>query len=227
MNLIGWILECLLIIFCVILFRKGLKVSDTKKASNFKSASVITLIALSACIFMLFPKGDDIPESAYDHDEEAAARLEMKEEGLNAPLDEEDEDDEGDVIDDQEMKKDEDAFDIERTIDKFVDENFSFDVALEELTLNENMGTNKEDDYIALVNMDMPKAISIKKGYEWIDKYSNYLAVELAEKHEDVSELVIFWKMAGSKKNVAKYVLKREGKNFVFESKWQDPNVTD
>lgn len=116
---------------------------------------------------------------------------------------------------------------ISTTINDFVEENFHFDVAANEIEVNEHLGTDKKDDYITLVYMDMPKALSVEKGYGWIEKYSNYLASEMAEKEPDVSELVIFWTMAGSEKNVAKYVLHREKDKFIFDSQWQDPNFKD
>lgn len=116
---------------------------------------------------------------------------------------------------------------INTTINDFVEENFQFDTAVTEIEVNENLGTDKKDDYITLVYMDMPKALSVEKGYGWIEEYSNYLASEMAEKEPDVSELVIFWTMAGSENNVAKYVLHREKDKFIFDSQWQDPNFKD
>lgn len=116
---------------------------------------------------------------------------------------------------------------INTTINDFVEENFQFDTVATEIEVNENLGTDKKDDYITLVHMDMPKVLSVEKGYGWIEKYSNYLASEMAEKEPDVSELVIFWTMAGSENNVAKYVLHREKDKFIFDSQWQDPNFKD
>lgn len=135
-----------------------------------------------------------------------------------------------DSTDDVESEED-DQYDIEyginTTINDFVEENFQFDTVATEIEVNENLGTDKKDDYITLVHMDMPKVLSVEKGYGWIEKYSNYLASEMAEKEPDVSELVIFWTMAGSENNVAKYVLHREKDKFIFDSQWQDPNFKD
>lgn len=115
----------------------------------------------------------------------------------------------------------------EKMITDFVDKNFQFDTTVTEFELNDHLGTDVDDDYIALVHLDMPKAFSVKRGYEWIEKYTNYLAAEIGQSDDDISELAIFWTMAGSEKNVAKYTLTRNGDNFNFDSQWQDPNVTD
>lgn len=121
-------------------------------------------------------------------------------------------------------------YDTEDAINSFIDENFKSGTELNKLELNDNMGTNKKNDYIALVHMKMDRVYSAKSGFNWIDKYSNYLAAELANHDNNISELVIFWTMpqfADKDYNVAKYTLKRNGKKFYFESQWQDNSLLD
>lgn len=133
-------------------------------------------------------------------------------------------------IDSEEDDKDLVQYDTEDIINSFVDENFKSGTELTELELNDNMGTKKKNDYIALVHMKMDRVYSAKSGFNWIDKYSNYLAAELANHDNNISELVIFWTMpqfADKDYNVAKYTLKRNGKKFYFESEWQDNSLLD
>lgn len=110
-------------------------------------------------------------------------------------------------------------------ISSFIDENFKSGTELKKFELNENIGTEKDNDYIALVYMKMDKVYSAKSGFNWIEKYTNYLAAELASNDNNISELVIFWSMpqfADKNYNVAKYNLKRNNNQFYFEKKWQD-----
>lgn len=130
----------------------------------------------------------------------------------------------------EEDDKDIVQYDTEDVINSFVDENFKSGTELTKLELNENIGTKKKNDYIALVHMKMDRVYSAKSGFDWIDKYSNYLAAELANHDNRISELVIFWTMpqfADKDYNVAKYTLKRNGKKFYFESQWQDSSLLE
>lgn len=119
-------------------------------------------------------------------------------------------------------------YDTEDVINSFADENFKFDTKLDELEINDNLGTKKDGDYIALVHMTIGKTLSAKSGLKWIDNYTNYLASELAAKQSDITEITFFWTMpqfADKDHNVAKYTLKRNGKKFYFESEWQDKSL--
>lgn len=133
-------------------------------------------------------------------------------------------------LDTKEDDKDLVQYDTEDVINSFVDKNFKSGTELTKLELNENMGTKKKNDYIALVHMKMDRVYSAKSGFDWIDKYTNYLAAELADHDNNISELVIFWTMpqfADKNYNVAKYNLKRNGKDFYFEKKWKDNRFLD
>lgn len=138
--------------------------------------------------------------------------------------------DTNDSIDSTEDDKDLVQYDTEDLINSFVDKNFKFDTQLDELELNENLGTKKDGDYIALVHMTIGKTLSAKSGLDWIDKYTNYLASELAAKQSDISEITFFWTMpefADKDYNIAKYTLKRNGKKLYFESEWQDNSLLE
>lgn len=135
-----------------------------------------------------------------------------------------------DNIDSAEDDKDFVQYDTEDVINSFAEKNFKFDAQLNELELNENLGTKKDGDYIALVHMNIGKTLSAKSGLGWIDKYTNYLASELATKEKDISEITFFWTMpqfADKDYNVSKYTLKRNGKKFYFESEWQDKRLLE
>ncbi len=119
---------------------------------------------------------------------------------------------------------------LEDEINTFIDDNFKSGTELTELELNDHMGTKKDGDYIALVYIKLDKVLTAKRGFNWTEKYTNYLAAELATKDKDITELVLFWSMpqfADDDYNVAKYTLKRNGKEFYFESKWQDNRILD
>lgn len=225
MSIIGWVFEIVLFILCSFSFYIGMKKKrEGNKIEGKKniSASIVGLIFFSVCLYVIFPA-----DQLSNHASEEESEFEIDNGYSISGGDTKDEESTSDYSSEEHEDEALESYEVEDTIYSFVNENFAFDVTLDDFELNTHMGTNKKDEYIALVYLNMPKAISVKKGYDWIDKYTNYLAAKLGEVHENIAELVIFWKMSGSEKNVAKYVLQRSGKNFIFESKWQDSNVID
>lgn len=80
MSLIGWIFEIIIIILCGYVFFAGSKKNkevNPKEVKKIKRNSLVALAFFTICMFVIFPSGsnDDIPASAYDTDEDAAANL--------------------------------------------------------------------------------------------------------------------------------------------------------
>lgn len=65
---------------------------------------------------------------------------------------------------------------------------------LNSLQVNENFGTDATDDVIVLANLSWSTRNSEKMTREMLELHSNNLAVELARKLTDGSEITLFWK---------------------------------
>lgn len=77
------------------------------------------------------------------------------------------------------------------------------DAKLEKITINENLGTDKPDAYIALVYLDFNRANKRQTGNEVMRMFSDDLVATLAKQGvTDVSEAAIFWKDDYNNRNV-------------------------
>lgn len=113
---------------------------------------------------------------------------------------------------------------VQSEIEDIISNDFEFDTSLLNFELNDNLGTDKKDDYIALVYLSYDQTHSEKTTKKWIDTYTNHLAAKLGEDEPSISSLTIFWKTPRFKEgsNTAKFSLFRKGKEFYFENKWYD-----
>lgn len=81
---------------------------------------------------------------------------------------------------------------IEKIInDRIAEEYTSTDI--EKIIINDNLGTDEDGDYIALVYLIWNVKNSGKTSKEMLETYSSDLAATLAEQNETVKELAIFW----------------------------------
>jgi len=81
---------------------------------------------------------------------------------------------------------------IEADLRKIVEDNYS-STDMTELTLNENLGTEDEDDYVALVYLtwDVPNSANTTK--QMLALYSEDLAARVGSDLEAITDLAIFW----------------------------------
>lgn len=64
---------------------------------------------------------------------------------------------------------------------------------LDSLNVNENLGTDSEEDVIVLANLSWSTKNLEKMTREMLEMYSNHLAAKLAPKLADGSEIALFW----------------------------------
>lgn len=91
-------------------------------------------------------------------------------------------------------QKDDRKLGIETSIrDKFNSGDYT-NAKLNSITINENLGTDTSDDYIALVYLKFDIKNSRETGNEVMKMYSNDLVAKLAnEGITDISEVAVFW----------------------------------
>lgn len=123
--------------------------------------------------------------------------------------------------------KEEEIKDIEKTIKDRVSDEYSRTV-IKKIDINENLGTDDEDDYIVLPHLKWDVENKPKMTREMLETYSDDLAATLA-KHTNITEITIFWEvpyhLEGN--NVAKMSYSRSGDGMAIGEKWYDPLIRE
>lgn len=81
---------------------------------------------------------------------------------------------------------------IEKVLNDRIIEKYTY-TDIDSITINDNLGTDEEGDYVALVYLTWNVKNSGKTSKEMLKMYSADLAATLAEQNETVKELAIFW----------------------------------
>ena len=79
-------------------------------------------------------------------------------------------------------------------IEKILSERIEdYNTVIDGITINDDLGTEKENDYIALVHLTWNTRNSGKLSKEVLKMYSDDLAATLAKENNSVQEIAIFW----------------------------------
>ena len=81
---------------------------------------------------------------------------------------------------------------IEQEAFSFISSNFS-DTTVTGITVNDDLGTNVDGDYILLVYADYTKDTDEKSARKTMEGYSKDLADDMNDQFETVMESVVFW----------------------------------
>lgn len=101
------------------------------------------------------------------------------------------------------------------------------DVSIDDISVNENLGTDASDDYIALIYLSFNAKNPSNTAKKMIDLINNEIAYNMAEV-ENISEISIFWTVPylnSSDSNIAKASFSRNDDGFYFTDEWYDPTV--
>lgn len=82
---------------------------------------------------------------------------------------------------------------------------------IDEVRINEDLGTDTEGDYIALVNLTWNVQNSAETTEKMLQMYSDDLAASLAIDHPEVQEAAIFWNVPYLGSNTSKWSYERRG----------------
>ncbi|WP_286231321.1 hypothetical protein [Neobacillus mesonae] len=114
---------------------------------------------------------------------------------------------------------------IANSVKKIVKKNY-IGTTVTKIEVNENMGTEKENDYIVLPYLKWDVKNSANTTKEMLKMYSDDLAAQLA-KESDVEEITVFWEvpyhLEGN--NIAKFNYTRSGNNMAIGEVWYAPNI--
>lgn len=86
---------------------------------------------------------------------------------------------------------------LKRTVNSIIRKELSDQVKntiLSSITVNENLGTNSENDVVVLANLSWSVKNREETTREMLEMYSDHLAVKIASELEDGSEIALFWK---------------------------------
>ncbi|AVB10320.1 hypothetical protein C3438_12880 [Bacillus velezensis] len=94
-------------------------------------------------------------------------------------------------------------------------------VSVEDIEVNQDLGTEKKDQLIALVHLSFDLKNSSETTKNMIELYSEDLAARLAEEDTSVSELSVFWKAPyiDEDETLAKFSYKRSGEKMVTSAR--------
>lgn len=81
---------------------------------------------------------------------------------------------------------------VKNKVKEYVDANYH-DTTIDSVTVNPNLGTEKEGDYIALVRLTWHTKNSGKTSKEMLDMYSSDMAARMYKDLPEVQELAVFW----------------------------------
>ncbi|MEK5500468.1 hypothetical protein [Bacillus sp. FSL M8-0168] len=106
--------------------------------------------------------------------------------------------------------------DTRNKIEDLVNEHLK-NVSVEDVEVNQDLGNDKNDQYIALVHLSFDLKNSLATTKKMIELYSGDLAARLAEEDRNISELSVFWKAPyiDEAETLAKFSYKRSGEKMV------------
>lgn len=109
---------------------------------------------------------------------------------------------------------------IETVISNRIVEKYTY-TNIDEITINDDLGTDKEGDYIALVYLTWEQKNSGKTSKEVLTMYSNDLAATVAKENSNVQEIAIFWTVPYLNNATAKCSYERKnGEMFETDIVW-------
>lgn len=123
--------------------------------------------------------------------------------------------------------KEEEIKDIEKTIKDRVSDEY-YDTVIKKIDINENLGSDEEDDYIVLPHLKWDVKNKPKMTREMLELYSDDLAATLA-KHTNITEITIFWEVPYhlEGENIAKMHYNRVGDGMAIGKRWYDPLIRE
>lgn len=98
---------------------------------------------------------------------------------------------------------------LETYIESHVRDNYS-KTTVDKVAINEDMGTDAEGDYIALVNLTWDVQNSPETTEEMLQMYSDDLAASIAIDHPEVQEVAIFWQIPYLGSNTSKWSYEKQ-----------------
>ena len=98
------------------------------------------------------------------------------------------------------------------------------DTKIDDITVNPDLGTEKNDDYVVLVRLTWNVKNSAKTSKEMLDMYSSDMAARMYKDLPEIQELAVFWTVPYLNNGNAKISFERAGNGMKYTDKVFDKN---
>ena len=144
----------------------------------------------------------------------ACGKADTTETDVDIPIEATDNDTTGENQDPKSIRKSE----IEKEIRNRINEGDYSGAKLDRITINENLGTEEPDDYIALVYFTFERKNTHETANEMMKMYSDNLVATIAKKGiQDISEAAVFWEDNYNNRNLKHAYEYRNGGFYVTD----------
>lgn len=108
----------------------------------------------------------------------------------------------------------------EYEIESIVEDNYKT-ASIEEIEINEDMGSEKPNKLIALVHLSFDAKNSARTSYNMVEMYSDDLAAKIGSENDTVNQIAVFWKVPYIDKHetLAKFSYERSGEHMIITDK--------
>ena len=100
---------------------------------------------------------------------------------------------------------------VKTQIKSYINANYT-NTILDDLTVNDDLGTDADGDYVVLVNLTWNQKNTGKTSQEMLDMYSSDMAARIYQDMPEVQELCIFWTVPYLNDGTAKISFERKDK---------------
>ncbi len=169
-----------------------------EKSSIGESNVVSALFAVSLADDITITAESDYTNTTFREDDEESASSE-----------------EAGYILDQYADADEETQKVAKKIQEYIDANYTY-TTLDKITVNPNLGTDKEDDYIALVYLTWSQMNKGDTSKKMLDMYSSDMAVHVYEDLPEIQELAVFWTVPYLNNGSAKISFERKSNGMAY-----------
>lgn len=118
---------------------------------------------------------------------------------------------------------DEETQKVAKKIQEYINANYTY-TTLDNLTINPDLGTDTDGDYIALVYLTWDQMNSGKTSKEVLDLYSSDMAVHVYEDLPEIQELAVFWTVPYLNNGQAKISFERKSNGMAYTDTVFDKN---
>lgn len=110
--------------------------------------------------------------------------------------------------------------DAEYDIKSIVEDNYTT-ASIEEIEINEDMGSEKPNKLIALVHLSFDAKNSAQTSYNMVEMYSDDLAAKIGLENDTVNQIAVFWKVPyiDEDETLAKFSYERSGEHMIITDK--------
>lgn len=108
----------------------------------------------------------------------------------------------------------------EYEIESIVEDNYKT-ASIEEIEINEDMGSEKPNKLIALVHLSFDAKNSARTSYNMVEMYSDDLAAKIGSENDTVNQIAVFWKVPyiDEDETLAKFSYERSGEHMIITDK--------